>query len=49
MPETNGSNGAPPEGGAGNGNGHGNGNGGGNKLAAIMANAKATKDETRVP
>jgi quinol-cytochrome oxidoreductase complex cytochrome b subunit len=41
MPETNGSNGAPPEGGAGNGNGHGNG--GGNKLAAMMANAKATK------
>jgi quinol-cytochrome oxidoreductase complex cytochrome b subunit len=46
MPETNGSNGAPPAGGAdnGSGNSHGAGNGnGGNKLAAIMASAKATK------
>src|SRR5215471_17827141 len=47
MPETNGSNGAPPPGspenGQGNGSGQGNGNGSGGKLAAIMAGAKATK------
>jgi hypothetical protein len=42
MPETNGSNGAP-ETGAGNGNGNGSNGGGKNKLAAIMAGAKATK------
>jgi len=45
MPETNGHNGGPPvTGGNGDGNGNGSGNGhGGNKLATVMADAKAVK------